>query len=99
MAVGWPMGFEDDDEAELLAPEGGALPDLTVVVAPGPKAAKNRVHLDLASSSLDEQRATVERLVAAGATRVDIGQGDVPWVVLADPEGNELCVLDPRDEL
>jgi predicted enzyme related to lactoylglutathione lyase len=47
---------------------------------------------------VEEQRATVDRLVAAGARRVDIGQADVPWVVLADPEGNELCVLEPREE-
>ncbi len=63
---------------------------------PESKTAKNRVHLDLASSSLEQQAAIVDRLVAAGATRVDIGQGDVPWAVLADPEGNEFCVLTPR---
>ena len=45
---------------------------------------------------MTQTQAEVERLLAIGATRVDIGQGDVPWVVLADPDGNELCVLRPE---
>ncbi|SEP33328.1 hypothetical protein SAMN04489732_106121 [Amycolatopsis saalfeldensis] len=61
-----------------------------------PKAAKNRVHLDLASTSPEHQAALVERALGLGARRRDLGQGDVPWVVLADPEGNEFCVLEPR---
>ena len=69
--------------------------DLCLV--PEPKVGKNRLHLDLASASLAEQAATVERLLGRGARRIDIGQEHVPWVVLADPEGNEFCVLDPRD--
>ena len=51
---------------------------------------KNRLHLDFRP---DDQDAEVERLVALGARRVEVGQGDVSWVVLADPEGNEFCVL------
>jgi hypothetical protein len=58
-----------------------------------PKTGKNRIHLDLVSESPAHQEAMVERLVALGARRIDIGQGDVSWVVLADPEGNELCVV------
>jgi hypothetical protein len=58
--------------------------------APATKPAKNRLHLDVRP---DDQRAEVERLLALGASCVDIGQGEVPWVVLADPEGNEFCVL------
>ncbi|MEW2051737.1 VOC family protein [Streptomyces sp. NPDC005476] len=59
-----------------------------------PKAAqKNRLHLDLAGGP--DWQGEVARLLALGATRVDIGQGDVPWDVLADPEGNEFCVLRP----
>ena len=53
------------------------------------------MHLDLDSRSADHQAAAVERLRAAGARPVDVGQRGVPWVVLADPEGNELCVLTP----
>jgi len=54
------------------------------------------VHQDLATESEAHQAAEVERLLALGAVPADIGQGDVPWTVLADPEGNEFCVLDPR---
>ena len=59
---------------------------------PEPKTIKNRIHLDVHADDGD-QAAEVERLIGLGATRVDIGQGDVDWVVLADPEGNEFCVL------
>jgi hypothetical protein len=60
-----------------------------------PKTGKNRLHLDLAGGPGwgDE----VERLLGLGAIRIDIGQGDVPWDVLADPEGNEFCVLRPGE--
>jgi hypothetical protein len=54
------------------------------------------VHVDLATESAEHQAAEVERLLGLGAVRADIGQGDVPWEVMADPEGNEFCVLDPR---
>jgi hypothetical protein len=71
---------------------------IDVVPVPEPKTpTKNRVHLDLATTSLAHQAELVARLQALGATPVDIGQGDVPWVVLADPEGNEFCVLEPRE--
>ena len=61
------------------------------------KSVKNRIHLDVAPYDGEDQAAEVARLVALGAEHIDIGQGpDVTWVVLADPEGNELCVLRPR---
>ena len=67
---------------------------LRFVPATVPKAGhKNRLHLDLAGGP--DWGAEVARLLTLGATRVDIGQGDVPWDVLADPEGNEFCVLRP----
>ncbi len=76
-----------------LAPEGGAAPDIDVVRVPERKTLKNRLHLDLRADG-STQRQEVERLIGLGARRVDIGQGpDVSWVVLADPEGNEFCVL------
>ncbi|MDX3493837.1 VOC family protein [Streptomyces turgidiscabies] len=69
-----------------------------VIVVPEPKTAtKNRVHIDLATNSAAHQAELVARLKALGATPADVGQGDVPWTVLADPEGNEFCVLEPRD--
>ncbi|MFE4964234.1 VOC family protein [Streptomyces sp. NPDC056660] len=58
---------------------------------------KNRVHLDLATPSAAHQAELVARLRALGATPADVGQGDVPWTVLADPDGNEFCVLEPRE--
>ncbi len=94
-AVGWPVTYEEPDEAivEPVDELEDAVPALVFVPVPEGKSVKNRVHLDLASASPDEQQATIERLKAIGATTVDIGQGDVSWEVLADPDGNELCVL------
>ncbi|WP_211244321.1 VOC family protein [Actinospica robiniae] len=66
---------------------------LTFVPAEAPKTVKNRLHLDLAGGP--DWPAEVQRLEALGARKTDIGQGDVPWDVLADPEGNEFCVLRP----
>lgn len=73
----------------------GPLP-LLFVPAREPKAGKNRAHIDLPTKSRAYFRDEVRRITGLGATPADIGQGDVPWEVLADPEGNELCVLDPR---
>jgi len=67
------------------------------VTVPEGKQVKNRLHLDLAPMAGEDHEAAVQRIVDLGATRADVGQGDVPWVVLADPEGNEFCVLTPRD--
>jgi hypothetical protein len=83
----WPSGYEYPDPVVL---------PLVFVPVPEPKTTKNRVHLDLATESAEHQAAEVARLRDLGAQPADIGQGDVPWVVLADPEGNEFCVLDPR---
>ena len=81
--------------ADFSYPDPVALP-LVFVPVPEPKTTQNRVHLDLATMSPEHQRAEVRRLLTLGATHADIGQGDVPWTVLADPEGNEFCVLEPR---
>jgi predicted enzyme related to lactoylglutathione lyase len=90
-----PITAEGPDEVEIaLTPET----DLLFGVAPEGKTVKNRVHLDLASTSTDDQAAVVQRAIGLGAHPVDIGQGEVPWTVLADPEGNEFCVLEPREE-
>jgi hypothetical protein len=61
-----------------------------------PKTGKNRLHFDLTPPVDSDQQAEVDRLIALGATRIDIGQGEVSWVVMADPDGNEFCVLTPR---
>jgi hypothetical protein len=99
-ALGWEVAPEEPDEVDVWPPgfsypDSAALP-LVFVPVPEPKAGKNRVHLDLATKSRRHQAAEVERLLARGATPAGIGQRDVPWTVLADPEGNEFCVLDPR---
>ena len=61
-----------------------------------PKVGQNQLHFDLTSTSLDDQRQTVERALGLGARHLDIGQGpDAEHVVLADPEGNEFCVIEP----
>jgi hypothetical protein len=97
-ALGWRVTFSSDAECALEPPEGSpetdVSPDLVFLRVPDQKLVKNRLHLDLRP---DDQDAQVERLLGLGATRAEIGQtGDEPWVVLADPEGNEFCVLAPR---
>ncbi|MHC2187062.1 hypothetical protein ACVLV4_002729 [Rathayibacter agropyri] len=92
-ALGWDLVDEDDDGIELLAPSGRGL-SLLFLNVPERKTLKNRLHLDFVP---DDQEAEVARLVGLGATRVDIGQGERSWVVLADPEGNELCILSARE--
>jgi predicted enzyme related to lactoylglutathione lyase len=100
-ALGWLADLDDlPDEAAVMParfsyPGTGAVP-MVFVPVPEPKAGKNRIHLDLATQTDAEQRELVARLRELGASPVDIGQGDVPWAVLADPEGNEFCVLEPR---
>jgi predicted enzyme related to lactoylglutathione lyase len=75
----------------IVRPDGPGGFGLWFVKAGTPKSAKNRLHLDLAPGP--DQARQVDRVLALGAAHCDIGQGDVPWVVLADPEGNEFCVL------
>ncbi len=59
---------------------------------------KNRIHLDLTTSSIEDQTETVERLIGLGAHHIDIGQGtQARHIVLADPEGNEFCVIEPEN--
>jgi hypothetical protein len=95
-ALGWSRTFDDGDEVVVELPggasgEGFAVTGILFLRVPDDKAVKNRLHLDLRP---DDQAAEVARLEGLGATSVDIGQGDdVTWVVLADPEGNEFCVL------
>ncbi|GAA2429875.1 VOC family protein [Streptomyces lavendulocolor] len=92
----WKVLYEDDQET-VIGADVAALPGMVFVPVADGKAVKNRLHLDLAP---DDQAAEVERIIGLGARRVDVGQGDdVTWVVLADPEGNEFCVLRPKKSL
>ncbi|MFJ9743267.1 VOC family protein [Streptomyces sp. NPDC101166] len=101
-ALGWSA--YSPGVTTYVGPAGGLVwPDpvvvgIDVVPVPEPKTtAKNRMHLDLATTSAAHQAELVAHLRALGATPVDVGQGEVPWTVLADPEGNEFCVLEPRE--
>jgi hypothetical protein len=92
-ALGWVVVNDAADEYEIR-PDKDRLPGLLFAPVPEGKTIKNRLHLDLRP---DDQEAEVARLLALGARHVDVGQGDdVTWVVLADPEGNEFCVLSSR---
>lgn len=95
--LGWRITFENDDESVLEPPEGsredGIVPDILFLRVPADevKTIKNRVHMDLRPEDQGSEVARIEKL---GGSRVDVGQDDsVSWVVMADPEGNEFCVL------
>ena len=106
--LGWNIAYEADDEVVVapshLLDESRAIPlpergpGMVFVPVPESKTLKNRLHIDLAPGPDDDQAAEVSRLESLGARRVEVGQSDkVSWAVLADPEGNEFCVLSPRD--
>lgn len=107
--LGWQKIYEADDEVVLIpahvteelarsTPWEQVGPGLVFVPVPHGKTVKNRLHIDLAPHTSDDRDAEVARLLERGATRVDVGQStDVSWTVLADPEGNEFCVLSARD--
>lgn len=97
-ALGWVIVEEKAEAVYLVPPDvvgkPGSVPGLLIFRSPDVKVAKNRVHLDLRP---DDQHVEISRLEDLGATRVDIGQsGQERWVVMADPEGNEFCVLTAR---
>ncbi|MFN8146163.1 MAG: VOC family protein [Candidatus Nanopelagicales bacterium] len=87
--LGWVVTLDEDDEQEIR-PTPDTVPGVMFVRVEGAKAGKNRLHLDLRP---DDHDAELARVLALGARRTDIAQGDVPWAVLADPEGNEFCIL------
>ena len=96
-ALNWRITSVEPEEVVLEplagSPAEGIAPDIIFLLVPEVRVTKNRLHLDLRPS---DQIAEVQRLIDLGATHVDVGQSsDVTWVVLADPEGNEFCVLRP----
>jgi len=91
-AIGWPVVYDQDGDVAIRASDGRG-PFITFGPPGIAKSGKNRLHLDLALEAGDDQASEVDRLIDLGARHVDIGQGNVPWTVLADPDGNELCVL------
>ena len=86
--------YDAPDEVGV-ARDDDTYPGLIFVLVPDHKVVKNRLHIDLNPDDRDREVARLERL---GATRADVGQGpEVTWVVMRDPEGNEFCVLGPRE--
>jgi hypothetical protein len=108
-ALEWQLIHESDDECVIIpgwvdqkvmqeTPWERIGPGLVFVTVPEGKTVKNRLHIDLAPHTSQDRDAEITRLEGLGARRVDVGQGDdSSWTVLADPEGNEFCVLSSRD--
>lgn len=99
--LGWTVSSEEPGVTNL-EPEEYVYPDpvavcVDILSVPDSKTVKNRVHVDLASTSAAHHAELVARLKDLGATPLDLGQGDVPWTVMADPDGNEFCVAEPRE--
>ena len=100
-ALGWKIGEDVNDievwiEREPGDPDKTGFPDILFLKVPDSKVVKNRLHLDIRP---DDQAAEVARLEKLGAKKIDIGQStdpDTTWVVMADIEGNEFCVLSAR---
>jgi hypothetical protein len=101
-ALDWPILSEREREV-VIGPADDAPVGICFMPSPGDKIVKNRVHLDLnpgPDASAEERQAEIDRLVNLGARPVDVGQrGDETWTVLADPEGNEFCVVRPKKTL
>jgi hypothetical protein len=106
----WQIVYEDDDQAAIVPRHEEDLPlsaeewptvgpALVFVPVSEGKIMKNRLHLDLAPHITDDRNALIDSLLARGATRASVGQdeSEASWTVLADPEGNEFCVLSARD--
>jgi predicted enzyme related to lactoylglutathione lyase len=96
--LGWDV--QQQGEAFWMSESGAPFPDLCLVfvAVPEKKTVKNRIHLDVSPVGCERDE-EVARVEALGATRADVGQGESPWVVLEDPEGNEFCVLGRRADV
>ncbi|MFC4591961.1 VOC family protein [Sphaerisporangium corydalis] len=91
-ALGWPLVWDQDEETAIRSPHGG--PKITWGGPPvAEKTGKNRLHFDLAPPAGGDQEAEADRLVSLGATRLATGQGEAGQVAMADPDGNEFCLL------
>ncbi|MDO8145515.1 VOC family protein [Isoptericola sp. 178] len=107
-ALGWEFAYESDEECVLVPPWARELgrsltfhqtpPGMVFVRVEHEKSSKNRLHWDFAPHTSDDRDAEIDRLGSLGATRIDVGQpADASWTVLADPDGNEFCVLSSRE--
>jgi predicted enzyme related to lactoylglutathione lyase len=98
LALFWAgvLGWETADAGSTLLPKDDTAFDLRFRPTDEPKVGQNRMHFDLTSTSLEDQQQTVERALALGGRHIDVGQRpEEGHVVLADPEGNEFCVIEP----
>jgi hypothetical protein len=93
--LGYDVLYETSNEV-IIGTDPDRYPGICFVPVSDTKMTKNRLHIDL---DPDDHQAEVARVTDLGATRADIGQGDVPWTVLTDPEGNEFCILTPHKSL
>jgi catechol 2,3-dioxygenase-like lactoylglutathione lyase family enzyme len=94
-ALGWPLVWDQDQQTAIRSPHGG--PKISWGGPPlPPRTQKHRLHFDFAPLADGDQHAEVDRLVSLGATRIDIGRGDVSWVAMTDPDGHEFCVVTAR---
>jgi predicted enzyme related to lactoylglutathione lyase len=94
-ALGWPLVWDEDQETAIRSPHGG--PKITWGGPPlMPRNGRNRLRFELAPPAAGDQRAEADRLVSLGATRLDDAKREAGRVVMADPDGNEFCVLPPR---
>jgi hypothetical protein len=97
-ALGWKVLSEREREI-VIGPDENAPVGMCFMPVTDAKAVKNRLHLDLTTAAGD-RAAEIDRLLALGARRADVGQtGEESWTVLADPEGNEFCVIRPKTTL
>ena len=109
-ALDWKLVYDTDDECVIVpswmaddsypreTPWDRQGPGMVFVPVPEGKSVKNRIHVDLAPHTSQDRDAEIARLERLGATRTDVGQSpECTWTVLADPEGNEFCVLSSRD--
>lgn len=91
----WEL-VEHASDGVVALPHDGTAYRIAFHRADTPKLGQNRIHFDLTSASYEEMSATIERALALGGQHIDIGQtSEDHHVVLADPEGNELCVVEP----
>ncbi len=95
--LGWSRSDDVEPDGAIEITNPGRPDSVTILFEPVPeqKVIKNRLHLDIRPFGVD-QPGELDRLLALGARRADVGQGDQTWVVLSDPEGNEFCLLRGR---
>jgi predicted enzyme related to lactoylglutathione lyase len=97
-ALGWKVLSEREHEIVIGTDENAPV-GICFMPVTDQKIVKNRVHLDITTEAQDRDR-EIDRLLGLGAHRVDVGQtGKESWTVLADPEGNEFCVIRPKETL